>query len=302
MNWQSKFSGTGVAIVTPFKADSSIDWEALSRVIEHVLQPNGVDYIVSLGTTGEAITISTADCKTIFEFTKKQVNGRVPLVAGLFGSNNTATIVDRFAAYATALEGFDAILSSSPGYNKPSQEGIYQHYLQVAAASPLPIIIYNVPGRTGSNVSAKTICRLAHASEKFIAVKEASGNMVQGMEIIKHKPNHFMLLSGDDPTVLPLIAAGGQGVISVIANAYPVTFSTMVRKALEGDYATARKLNTQLLDIHHWLYVENNPCGIKAALNVMGLCENSVRLPLVPQTGANYEHLLAEMQTVNLKA
>ena len=300
MKLQSQFSGTGVALVTPFKADGAIDWAALERIIEHVLQDGGVDYIVSLGTTGEAITLSTAECKQVFAFTIKQVNGRVPLVAGLFGSNNTATILDRYQVYN--LEGFGAVLSSSPAYNKPSQEGIFQHYMKVAEASPLPIIIYNVPGRTGSNVSAKTTVRLANASEKFIAVKEASGNIVQGMDIIKYKPEHFLVLSGDDPITLPLIAAGGAGVISVIANAYPKTFSTMVRTAMSGDFATARNLNNTLLDIHNWLYVENNPCGIKAALNIMGLCENNVRLPLVPQLGANYDGLRATMDLTGVNA
>jgi 4-hydroxy-tetrahydrodipicolinate synthase len=300
MKLQSQFSGTGVALVTPFQIDGTIDWAALERVIEHVLQEGGVDYIVSLGTTGEAITLSTAECKEIFAFTQKQVNGRVPLVAGLFGSNNTATILDRYKTYN--LDGFDAVLSSSPSYNKPSQEGIFQHYMKVAEASPLPIIIYNVPGRTGSNMSAKTIVRLANESEKFVAVKEASGNMVQGMDIIKHKPAHFLMLSGDDPITLPLIGAGGNGVISVIANAYPKSFSTMVHKAISGNFAEARVLNNQLLDIHPWLYVENNPCGIKAALHIMGLCENSVRLPLVPQINANYEGLRAEMDLTGLNA
>jgi 4-hydroxy-tetrahydrodipicolinate synthase len=298
---KSQFSGTGVALVTPFKENGAIDWAALENVINHVLQPGGVDYIVSLGTTGEAITLSTVECKEVFEFTKKTVAGRVPLVAGLFGSNNTATILDRFTNYADALKGFDAVLSSSPSYNKPSQEGIFQHFIKVAEVSPLPIIIYNVPSRTGSNMSAKTIVRLAHASEKFIAVKEASGNVVQGMEILKNKPEHFMLLSGDDAITLPLIAAGGEGVISVIANAYPKTFSEMVRHAMKGDFTTARKLNNQLLDVHQWLYIENSPCGIKAGLEILGICEKNVRLPIVPLSEINYENLRKEMTLIGLK-
>ena len=300
MKLQSQFSGTGVALVTPFQTDGAIDWSALERIISYVLQEGGVDYIVSLGTTGEAITLSTAECKEVFAFTQKHVNGRVPLVAGLFGSNNTATILDRYKTYS--LDGFDAVLSSSPAYNKPSQEGIFQHYMKVAEASPLPIIIYNVPSRTGSNMSAKTIVRLANESEKFVAVKEASGNIVQGMEIIKNKPEHFLMLSGDDPITLPLIAAGGNGVISVIANAYPKSFSTMVRSAIAGNFAEARVLNNKLLEVHPWLYVENNPCGIKAALHIMGLCENTVRLPLVSQIGANYEGLRAAMDLTDLNS
>jgi 4-hydroxy-tetrahydrodipicolinate synthase len=298
MSRSSKFKGTGVAIVTPFSANGAIDWNALERMIHHVTQDNGVDYIVSLGTTGEAITLSTEECKQIFKFTQKTVNGKVPLVAGLFGSNNTATGIERFKNYAAELEGFDAVLSSSPAYNKPSQEGIYQHYMKLAEASPLPIIIYNVPSRTGSNVSAKTTIRLAKGNEKFIATKEASGNLVQCMEIIKHRPDDFLVLSGDDPLTLPLIGAGGDGVISVIANAFPVEFSSMVRHALNGNYSEARRLNNLTIEVHPWLYVENNPCGIKAALHQLGLIENEVRLPLIPQIGANYENLLLEVNKV----
>jgi 4-hydroxy-tetrahydrodipicolinate synthase len=298
MRHSLKFRGTGVAIITPFKADGAIDWAALERVISHVTQANGVDYIVSLGTTGEAITLSTAECKEVFNFTKKTVNGKVPLVAGLFGSNNTATGIERFKNYAAELEGFDAVLSSSPSYNKPSQEGIFQHYMALEKATPVPIIIYNVPSRTGSNVSAKTTIRLAEASEKFIATKEASGNLVQCMEIIKHRPADFLVLSGDDPITLPLIGAGGDGVISVIANAFPVEFSQMVRHALNGNYEEARRLNNLTIEVHPWLYVENNPCGIKAALHQLGLIENAVRLPLVPQIGANYDNLKIEVDKV----
>jgi 4-hydroxy-tetrahydrodipicolinate synthase len=287
--------GTGVAIVTPFDEYKNIDWSALDRLIEYVIS-GGCEYIVSLGTTGEAITLSTEECKKVFAFTIKTVKGRVPLVAGLFGGNNTVSIIERFKNYD--LEGFDAVLSSSPAYNKPTQEGIYQHYIKVAQAAPLPIIIYNVPSRTGSNVTASTIVRLAKASEKFIAVKEASGNIGQSMDILKHKPDHFVVLSGDDALTLPLIATGAQGVISVIANAYPSDFSSMVRAALRHDFATARTLNDKLLDIHPWLYVENNPCGIKGALELLGLCSREVRLPLVPYTVENLAKLKEEMKKV----
>jgi 4-hydroxy-tetrahydrodipicolinate synthase len=298
MSRWSKFKGTGVAIVTPFQKGGAIDWSALERMIHHVTQENGVDYIISLGTTGEAITLSTTECKEVFNFTKKTVNGKVPLVAGLFGSNNTATGIERFKNYATELDGFDAVLSSSPAYNKPSQEGIFQHYMAIAEESPLPIIIYNVPSRTGSNVSAQTTIRLAHASDKFIATKEASGNLVQCMEIIKHRPNDFLVLSGDDPLTLPLIGAGGDGVISVIANAFPVEFSQMVRAALQGNYKEAQRLNNLTIEVHPWLYIENNPCGIKAALHQLGLIANEVRLPLIPQEGVNYEKLKVEIDKV----
>lgn len=298
MSRWSKFRGTGVAIVTPFKAGGAIDWAALERMIHHVAQEGGVDYIVSLGTTGEAITLTTAECKEVFAFTKRVNNGKLPLVAGLFGSNSTVAGVERFKNYAADIEGFDAVLSSSPAYNKPSQEGIFQHYMQLADVSPLPIIIYNVPSRTGSNISAKTTVQLANANEKFIAIKEASGNLVQGMEIIKHAPKDFLILSGDDPLTLPLIAAGGQGVISVIANLFPVEFSGMVRAALNGNYEEARRLNNLTIEVHPWLYVVNNPCGVKAGLHQLGLIENEVRLPLIPQTGVNYDGLYQEVQKV----
>jgi 4-hydroxy-tetrahydrodipicolinate synthase len=298
MSRWSKFKGTGVALVTPFKADGAIDWNALERMIHHVTQPNGVDYIVSLGTTGEAITLSTVECKAVFNFTKKIVDGKVPLVAGLFGSNNTPSGIERFANYTEELEGFDAVLSSSPAYSKPSQEGIYQHYMTLAEASPLPIIIYNVPSRTGSNVSAATTIRLANGNEKFIATKEASGNLVQCMEIIKHKPADFLVLSGDDALTLPLIGAGGDGVISVLANAFPVEFSGMVRAGLNGNFAEARRLNNLTIEVNPWLYIENSPCGIKAALHQLNLIDNCVRLPLVPQTGVNYDKLKAEVDKV----
>ena len=298
MSRWSKFKGTGVAIVTPFKENRSIDWDALERMIHHVSAENGVDYIVSLGTTGEAITLSNEECRAILNFTKKTNNGRLPLVAGVFGSSDTATGTARFSEYADVLEGFDAVLSSSPSYSRPSQEGIYQHYMQLADSSPLPIIIYNVPSRTGSNVTAKTTVRLAKGHDRFAAIKEASGNLVQCMEIIKHKPADFLVLSGDDPLTLPLLGAGGDGVISVIANAFPQEFAMMVRAALNGDFGEARRLNEVTLDLHPWLYIENNPAGIKACLHQLGLIENQLRLPLVPQVGANYEALKSEVDKV----
>lgn len=298
MSRWSKFKGTGVAIVTPFKENRSIDWDGLERMIHHVSAENGVDYIISLGTTGEAITLTNEESRAVLNFTKKVNDGRLPLVAGLFGSNDTASGTERFTAYADVLEGFDAVLSSSPSYNRPSQEGIYQHYMQLADVSPLPIIIYNVPSRTGSNVTAKTTVRLAKSHDRFMATKEASGNLVQCMEIMKHKPKDFLVLSGDDPLTLPLLGAGGDGVISVIANAFPVEFSMMVRAALKGNFAEARRLNELTLDLHPLLYIENNPAGIKACLHQLGLIENQLRLPLVPQVGANYDALKIEVDKV----
>jgi 4-hydroxy-tetrahydrodipicolinate synthase len=288
-------SGTGVALITPFQPDGSVDYAALERLIEHVVA-GGVDFIVSLGTTGEAITLSAKECREVFDFTIEKLNGRKPLIAGLFGSNYTQKLVDGVKNYN--LDGFDAIMSSSPAYNKPPQEGIYQHYMALAEVSTLPIIIYNVPGRTGSNVEAETVLRLAEASDKFIAVKEASGDLVQGSQILKHRPDHFMVLSGDDPTALPLTALGGEGVISVIANLYPEQWSTMIRAARSGDLATATQIHLDLLDVHPWLYADCNPSGVKAGLEILGICRKDVRIPLTPQSPENYAGLKAAMEKV----
>jgi 4-hydroxy-tetrahydrodipicolinate synthase len=288
------FSGTGVALVTPFKK-RKIDWEGLERVIEHVIA-GGVEYIVSLGTTGEAITLSTPECRQVFDFTKKIVNRRIPIVAGLFGGNSTEVVKERLKNYN--IEGFDAVLSSSPSYNKPTQEGIFQHYMAMAKVTPLPIIIYNVPSRTASNVSAETTLRLAEASDKFVAVKEASGDMSQCMKICKYAPPHFAVLSGDDPITMPLIACGAQGVISVIANAFPAQFSEMTRAALRSDYETALRLHNLTLDVHKWLYVEGNPVGIKGAMEILGLCSKEVRLPLVGASDSLMKTLKKEVEKV----
>jgi 4-hydroxy-tetrahydrodipicolinate synthase len=289
---QQQFRGTGVALVTPYQQGKT-DFEALEKIIEHVIA-GGVDFIVSLGSTGEAIMLTTAECKEVFRFTLEKVNGRVPVVAGLFGANSTSHLIERVHNYD--LDGFAAIMSSNPSYVKPTQEGIFQHYLALEAVSPLPIILYNVPGRTASNMTADTTLRLARASKKFIAVKEASGNLEQAMRIIKHRPDDFLVLSGDDMLTLPILASGGDGVISVIANALPEEFSGMVRAALNGDFETARRLNFDLLDIHPWLYVDGNPAGIKSLLNSMGLCSNEVRLPLVPVTEKTAENLKKEWE------
>ena len=246
-----QFRGTGVAVVTPFLENGKVDFDALEKIIEFQIV-GGVDYLVSLGTTGEAITLSSDECLSVLNFTKKIVRERLPIVAGLFGKNDTSALVERIKSFN--FEGFAGILSSSPAYNKPTQEGIFQHYMEVAKVSPVPIIIYNVPSRTASNVNTETVVRLANASEKFAAVKDASGDLVQGMKTIKNKPAHFSVLSGDDPTCLPLIACGGDGVISVIANAFPREFSTMVNAGLEGDLKTANYINEALLDVHQWLY------------------------------------------------
>lgn len=289
---KSQFRGTGVAIVTPFLSNGKVDFDALEKILEFQIS-GGIDYLVSLGTTGEAITLSSEECLSVLNFTKKIVRERVPIVAGLFGRNDTYALVEKIKSFN--FEGFAGILSSSPAYNKPTQEGIFQHYMEIAKVSPVPIIIYNVPGRTSSNVNAETIIRLANASEKFAAVKDASGDLMQGMQTIKNKPAHFSVLSGDDPTCLPLLACGGDGVISVIANAFPREFSTMVNAGLEGDLKTANYINEALLDVHQWLYCEGNPVGIKGAMELLDFCQRDVRLPLVKLSAANLEKLKTEM-------
>lgn len=290
-----RFSGTGVAMITPFK-NKAIDYPALEQIIEYVIQ-GGVDYIVCLGTTGEAITLTTKECREVLDFTIKTVASRVPIVAGYFGSNFTDRLVDFIKNFN--FDGVDAIMSSSPAYSKPSQEGIYQHYIAIEKVSPVPIIIYNVPGRTSSNIKPETVLRIAKESEKFIAVKEASGDVTQSMKIIKNRPEHLLVLSGDDPLTLPIIASGGDGVISVIANAFPAQFSDMTRAALNGDFDTARRLNAELLDVHPWLYCDGNPSGIKAAMSILGFCNNELRIPLTPVSESTYTSLKREIEKVS---
>ena len=289
-----QFKGTGVALITPFLADTTIDWEGLERCIEHVITGD-VEYIVSLGTTGEAITLTSRECQQVFDFIVDKSKGRVPVVAGWFGANSTSHLLERLKN--VDLRRADAILASSPAYNKPSQEGIYLHYMEVAKASPIPVILYNVPSRTSSNVAPETIVRLSHGSDKFVGIKEASGNLVQAQYIIKHRASEdFLVLSGDDQITLGMIACGGEGVISVIANSHPAEFSGMVRAALNNDFVQARVLNNLLHDIHPLLYCEGNPVGIKAAMNIIGLSENFLRLPLTPMGKSNYDKLALEIQ------
>jgi len=275
--------GTGVALVTPFKA-GQIDYPALQKLIDHCIE-GGVEFLVSMGTTGESVTLSKEEKKALLAFTKKAIAGRVPLVLG-HGGNNTVALIEELQAID--LEGVDAILSASPAYNKPSQEGIYQHYMEFAANCPLPIILYNVPGRTSSNISAATCIRLAKASKQFIGVKEASGNLGQAMEIIQGAPREFALWSGDDNLTLALIALGGDGVISVVGNAYPLRFSEMVRHGLEDEFREARALHYTLSQLVDLLFVEGNPAGIKWVLNAIGIMENELRLPLVPMQNEQY--------------
>ena len=283
-----QFSGTGVALITPFRSDFSIDYPALGQLIDYVID-GGVDYVVALGTTGEAITLSAQECREILDYTIRHVDGRVPIVAGFFGGNYTEKLETRIREYN--FDGVAGIMSSSPAYSKPPQEGIYQHFMRVADASPLPVIIYNVPGRTSSNVLPDTILRLAEDHENFAAVKEASGDLSQAVAILKHCRKDFGVLSGDDPITAAMIALGGHGGISVIANALPQQFSGMVRAALASDFPEARRLNFDMLDVHPLLYVEGNPVGIKAAVSMMGICRNVLRVPLVELSEPHREKL-----------
>ncbi len=270
--------GTGVALVTPFKSDMQIDFDALEKIINHVIN-GGVEYVVALGTTGEAPTLSKDEKKKVYAFIAEKVNGRVPCVAGI-GGNYTQEVIETIKAFN--FDKYDAILSVSPYYNKPNQDGIYLHYMEIAKIAPKPVIIYNVPGRTGSSVSAATTLKLANASGNFIATKEASGNAEQFMDILKDKPVGFSVISGDDNLTLPYLSMGMSGVISVIANAFPKAYSDMVRAGLKGDFETGRKLHFQLYDAMKTIFMDGSPGGIKVILNEMGLCENYVRLPLAP--------------------
>lgn len=269
--------GTGVALITPFTYTKEVDYPALQKVIDFVIS-NGVNYLVTLGTTGETATLTEAEKIAIIEFTVKAAAGRVPVVAGI-GGNNTQEVIDNIKTYP--LQGITAILSASPYYNKPSQQGIYEHYKAIAAASPLPIILYNVPGRTASNISAATTLQLAQLPN-IAGIKEASGNMVQCMHILRDKPADFLVVSGDDHLTLPLIACGMQGVISVTANCFPRDFCAMVQHALNGDFAAARTLHYKCLEGNDLLFAENNPAGAKAIMAGLGLLQNVLRLPLVP--------------------
>ena len=273
----NKFYGTGVAMVTPFNSDREVDFKGLESLINHLIE-GGVEYLVSLGTTGETATLSEDEKKAIWEFTAEKVNGRVPLVAGI-GGNDTREICTKVKEFQ--IPGYEAILSVSPYYNKPVQEGIYQHYKAIAEESNLPVILYNVPGRTASTVSAETTLRLAHDCKNIIGVKEASGNFDLFNQILKDKPEDFLFISGDDGVTLPMIAMGGCGIISVVANAIPRQFSDMVRLCLEGRFKEAQKLHYKLIDFTNLMFAEGNPAGVKAALKQIGICSDELRLPLI---------------------
>lgn len=290
MHLYQRFSGVGVALVTPFR-EGQPDWDALERVIEHVIAGQ-VDYLVVLGTTGESATLSEPEQRQVLDYAIRINRGRKPIVAGPFGGNNTAALVEKIKNFD--FEGIDGLLSSNPAYVKPSQEGHYQHYMALAEASPLPIMLYNVPSRSAVNMTAETILRLAHAGgDRFIGVKDASDDMMQMMKTMANRPKNFLVLSGDDYLALPVVAAGGDGVVSVIANNVPHEFCGMVHAALGGNWEQARSMNLRLLDLYCDLFAEGNPVGTKALLSEQGFCTHEVRLPLTPMTAAGTARLRA---------
>jgi 4-hydroxy-tetrahydrodipicolinate synthase len=274
--------GTGVALVTPFDSHFEIDYPALSRVIDFVIEA-GVDYLVTLGTTGETPTLSKEEKIALILFSYEKANGRVPVVVGV-GGNNTRELIKDLESFP--LEHAAAVLSASPNYSKPSQEGLFYHYKALAEASPLPIILYNVPSRTGRNMNAATVLRLAKEVDNIVGIKEASGDMAQCMLLLRGRPADFLIVSGDDALALPQLACGMDGVISVAANSFPKSFAEMVRACLMGNFATAKQINDQLIDAYDLLFSENNPAGVKAALTHLGIIKNYLRLPLVPLSTA----------------
>ncbi|MES2329249.1 MAG: 4-hydroxy-tetrahydrodipicolinate synthase [Bacteroidota bacterium] len=278
MSLRNTLQGTGVALITPFSSDLSVDFNSLGNVIDAMIK-GGVEYLITLGTTGETPTLDKQEKLDIVNYTFEKVAGRVPVVVGI-GGNNTAELINDLHKYP--LDKAIAVLSASPNYNKPSQEGIFQHYKALAAESPKPIILYNVPGRTGRNMSAETTLRLAKEVPNIAGMKEASGDMVQCMQILRDMPEDFLLVSGDDALALPQLACGMHGVISVAANAFPAEFSEMVRQCLKNDFAAAKKINDPLLDAYDLMFSENNPAGVKAFMAEQGLIGNHLRLPVVP--------------------
>ncbi len=294
---QNKFKGLGIALITPFKSDGSIDFDALARLVEYQIK-NGADFFCIMGTTAETPCLTAEEKKTLKQFFVERVAGRVPLLMGC-GGNNTAAIVKELKE--GDWKGIDGILSVCPYYNKPSQEGLYQHFKAIAEASPVPVVLYNVPGRTGVNMNAETTLRLARDFDNIVAIKEASGNITQMDDIIKNKPNHFDVISGDDGITFPLITLGAVGVISVIGNALPAEFSRMVRMSLHGDYEHARIIHHKFAELFKLLFVDGNPAGVKAMLHAMGMIENQLRLPLVPTRLTTMEKISAILKELDIR-
>jgi 4-hydroxy-tetrahydrodipicolinate synthase len=281
------FKGLGIALVTPFKEDGSVDYKSLIRLVEYQLD-NGADFLCILATTGETPTLTADEKRQIKETIVSLVHGRIPILMGC-GGNNTAAIVEELRN--GDFQGIDGILSVCPYYNKPSQEGLYQHFKAIAAATQLPVVLYNVPGRTGVNMTAATTVRLARDCHNIVAIKEASGNLEQVDEIIKNKPSTFDVISGDDALTFPMVSCGAVGVISVIGNALPKEFSKMIRLQMRGEYDPARKIHHRFIDLFSLLFVDGNPAGVKAMLSEMGYIENVLRLPLVPMRVKNVQRM-----------
>lgn len=294
---QRRLKGMGVALITPFKEDGSVDYDSLLRLVEYQVQ-NGIDFLCVLGTTAETPTLTAEEKKKIKSLVIERVNGRVPILLGV-GSNCTQTVIDTIKN--DDMTGVDALLIAVPYYNKPSQEGIYQHYKAIAQSTNLPIVLYNVPGRTGVNMTAATTLRLAHDFDNIVAIKEASGDISQMDEIIKKKPDNFDVISGDDGITFPLITLGAVGVISVIGNAFPREFSRMTRLALAGDYNSALTIHHQFTELFKLLFVDGNPAGVKAMLSMMGMIENRLRLPLVPTRITTYEEMRKVLEGLKVK-
>ena len=293
----AKLKGMGVALITPFKADESVDYNALMRLVDYQLQ-NNTDFLCVLGTTAETPTLTEYEKQKIKSMVIERVNGRIPILLGV-GGNNTRALVETLQT--GDFTGVDAILSVVPYYNKPSQEGIYQHYKALAEATDLPLVLYNVPGRTGVNMKAETTLRIARDFKNVIAVKEASGDIAQMDDIIKNKPEGFNVISGDDGITYPLVSLGAVGVISVIGNAFPREFSRMVRLALQGDYIHALDIHHKFAELFKLLFVDGNPAGVKAMLHAMGMIENKLRLPLVPTRITTFEAMRRILQELNIK-
>jgi 4-hydroxy-tetrahydrodipicolinate synthase len=289
-----RLKGTGVALITPFHKDGSVDFKGLKKLVESLISAK-VEYLVPLGTTGESVTLNEDEKIAVLDFVIEINDRRLPIVLGL-GGNNTQQIINHFKHYD--FDGVDAILSVSPYYNRPTQKGIFQHYKMIGNAAPVPVILYNVPARTGSNMLAETTLQLADEVPNIIGMKEASGNIEQVMQIIKNKPDNFLVISGDDMITLPLMAAGADGVISVVANAYPRQFSEMVRQCLKGNFEKAAEYHYNLMDFTHHIFTEGNPVGIKAALCIMHMCEEHVRLPLVSASRGAFNKLEAIIKAI----
>lgn len=289
-----KLKGTGVAIVTPFKNDSSIDFAALGRVINHVIN-GGVNYIVALGTTGESVTLTSDEKNAVISYVVEAVDGRIPLIVGI-GGNNTQEVIN--CIRQTDLTSIDGILSVAPYYNKPTQRGLFQHFKEIATCSPVPVIIYNVPGRTACNLTAETCLELAHSCDNITGIKEASGDLSQIMKIIKDKPENFGVISGDDMLTIPIIAVGGIGVISVLANGFPAECSELVSHALKGNFKSAREIHFRYLEMIELLFIEGNPSGIKAVMSILNVCQGNVRLPLVTVSKTTMTRIQKAMEEV----